>query len=94
MKQSEINIMATNNIRMFIPFESLIKAATELSMKYKYQLFKLLEDQIAEAEEELLEQDPSVDAEVQEARAAYYAGDYMTIEEYLEKDYELSNNHT
>jgi hypothetical protein len=42
-----------------------------------------LDEQIAQAEEEAWEQDPTVQAEIREARAAYQAGDYVTIDEYI-----------
>jgi hypothetical protein len=38
---------------------------------------------MAQAEEELWERDPAVQAEIQEARSAYQAGDYVTIDEYI-----------
>ncbi len=34
-------------------------------------------------EEELLEQDPLIQAQIREAREAYSSGDYLAIEEYL-----------
>jgi hypothetical protein len=33
--------------------------------------------------EEMWEQDPSVRAQIQEARSAYEAGDYVTLDEYI-----------
>jgi hypothetical protein len=43
----------------------------------------LLESELAHLEEETWEQDPTVRAEIQEARAAYDTGDYLTIDEYI-----------
>lgn len=47
----------------------------------KHRLWELLYEQVAQAEEELWEQDPGFQAEIREARAAYEAGDYVTIDE-------------
>ena len=38
---------------------------------------------MAQAEEKTWEEDPSVQAEIQEARTAYQAGDFVTIDEYI-----------
>ena len=52
-------------------------------MDEKYLLLELLSEQIAQVEEELWEQTPIVQAEIQEARVAYQSGNYMTIDEYI-----------
>jgi hypothetical protein len=76
-------IMAQESVRLFISFESLVDSVTELSLRDKLRLWELLDEQIAQAEEEAWEQDPTVQAEIREARAAYQAGDYVTIDEYI-----------
>ncbi len=38
---------------------------------------------MADAEEEMWDEDPAVQAEIREARDAYQAGDYVTIDEYI-----------
>jgi len=43
----------------------------------------MLEEEISQAEEDLLEEDPTVLAEIDEARIAYQNGDYQTIDEYI-----------
>lgn len=48
----------------------------------KRRLWELLDEQIAQAEERVWEQDPTIQAEIREARAAYQTGDYVTIDEY------------
>jgi len=73
--------MAQDSVRLLIPFESLVDSVAELSLKDKLRLWELLDEQIAQAEEEAWEQDPTVQAEIREARAAYRAGDYVTIDE-------------
>lgn len=47
------------------------------------QLLEILETQIAEAEEETWETDAAIRYEIHEARTAYQAGDYTTIDEYV-----------
>lgn len=75
--------MSHETVKLLIPFEALVNSVTELSFEDKRRLWELLEEQIAQAEEELWEQDPAIQAEIQEARAAYQSGDYLTIDEYI-----------
>jgi len=75
--------MAQKSVSLLIPFESLVDSIAELSLKDKLRLWGLLDEQIAQAEEEAWEQDPTVQAEIREARAAYQVGDYVTIDEYI-----------
>lgn len=63
--------------------ESLIEAITLLNVEVRRKLLEILEDQIFEAEEDSMENDPQVLAEVEEARKAYQIGDYQTIQEYI-----------
>jgi len=74
--------MTHNTIKLSIPFESLVGAISNLSLEDKVTLSQLLEEQLAQSEEEIWEQDPTVRSEIEEARAAYQAGDYLTIEDY------------
>jgi hypothetical protein len=69
-------------VNLSIPFESLVESVKELTLDEKYHLWELLEEQIAQAEEEILQRDPTVQAEIQKARAEYQSGDYVTIDEY------------
>jgi hypothetical protein len=73
--------MAQKGVSSLIPFESLVDSIAELSLKDKLRLWEFLDEQIAQAEEEAWEQDPTVQAEIREARAAYRAGDYVAIAE-------------
>ena len=43
----------------------------------------MLDEQIAQAEDKLLEEDPTVQAEIEEARTAYQEGDYITLDDYI-----------
>ena len=49
----------------------------------KIQLFQLLETEIAQLEEDSLEEDSTVLAEIQASRTAYQTGDYQTLERYM-----------
>lgn len=70
-------------VRMQVSLESLIEAITSLNVEGKRKLLEILEDQIFEAEEDSMENDPQVLAEVEEARKAYQIGNYQTIQEYI-----------
>ena len=75
--------MAQESVELLIPFESLVKSITKLHTKDKFRLWELLDEQMAYDEEKTWEEDMSVQAEIQEARTAYQAGDYVTIDEYI-----------
>lgn len=75
--------MSQGTIQVVIPFESLINSLAGLSLQDKLCLWKWLGEHIAQVEEDSWEQDPALQAELREARAAYQAGDYVTIDEYL-----------
>ena len=51
---------------------------------------ELLEEQIEQTDEEMLERDPSVQAEIQAAREEYQSGDCITIDEYAARRKERS----
>lgn len=70
-------------IKFNVPFESLIEAITSLDLEKKHQLMDILKDQLFEAEEDLIEQEPQVLDEIKEAKKAYHKGDYETLEEYI-----------
>ena len=75
--------MSQGTVKLQIPFESLVDAIASLGFEEKRRLWQLLDEEIAQADEDLLEQDPTVQAEIQEARVAYQTGDYQTIEDYI-----------
>lgn len=70
-------------VRMQVSLESLIEAIATLDLGVKRKLMEIIEDQIFESEEESMENDPEVLAEVEEARKAYQIGNYQTIQEYI-----------
>jgi hypothetical protein len=63
-------------------FELLVEVIASLSLEDKHKLFHLLDEEIAQAEEELAE-NPAIQAEIQEARTEYQTGDYLTLDEYI-----------
>lgn len=75
--------MTHDTIQLSIPLDLLATAFAGLTLREKYQLLEILEMQIAEAEEETWEKDVAIRHKIHEARAAYQAGDYMTIDEYV-----------
>ena len=75
--------MTQESVELLIPFKSLVKFVTKLRLRDKFRLWELLDEQMAHAEEKEWEEDPGVQAEIQEARDAYQAGDYVTIDEYI-----------
>jgi len=77
--------MSQENVELLIPFESLIDCIEKLDVQEKIQLWKLLDEEITLIEEDILEQNPIIQAEIQEARDAYKEGDYITIDEYISK---------
>ena len=60
--------MAQDNVELLIPFESLVDSVTKLRLKDKFRLWELLEEQMAYTGEEAWEEDPTVQAEIREAR--------------------------
>ena len=64
-------------------FEAVRDSVARLQPEDKIRLWQLLEAEIGLAEEAVWEQDPAIQSEIREARAAYDEGDYVTLEEYL-----------
>jgi hypothetical protein len=68
-------IMAQGVVKPLIPFEALVKSVVELRPEDKRRLWELLNEEIAQSEEEVWEQGQTVQAQIWEARAAYQTGD-------------------
>jgi hypothetical protein len=75
--------MTQDTVKLQIPFESLLNAIASLGLEEKQKLWQILDEQIAEAEDRLFAKDPTVQAEIAEAKTAYQAGDYVTLDEYI-----------
>ncbi|MBU0491198.1 MAG: hypothetical protein KKA73_16080 [Chloroflexi bacterium] len=80
--------MAQDSVELSIPFESLVDSIIRLSLQDKLRVWELLDEQVAQAEEDLWEHDPAVLTEIREARAAYQAGEYVTLGEYIAQRHE------
>ncbi len=74
--------MNQSTIKLQIPFESLVEAISNLDTEQKQQLWKILDEEIENIEDELEESNPRIQAEIEAERKAYEAGDYVTLEEY------------
>ncbi|HEY9798339.1 MAG TPA: hypothetical protein V6D30_22090, partial [Leptolyngbyaceae cyanobacterium] len=55
--------MTIETVRLQIPFESLVDAISSLGLEEKRRLWQLLDEEITQAEEDLLEEDPTIQAE-------------------------------
>ncbi|MFB2837698.1 hypothetical protein [Floridanema evergladense] len=75
--------MTQKTVQVAIPFESLIDVISSLNLEDKRKLWQMLDEEISQAEEDLLEEDPTVVAEIEAARIAYKNGDYQSIDEYI-----------
>ncbi len=75
--------MTQETVKLQIPFESLVDAIASLGLEEKRRLWQMLDEQISEAEDNLLEEDPTLQAEIEEARTAYQEGDYITLDDYI-----------
>lgn len=77
--------MAKESMTLTVPLELFIDSIAKLSVKEKLYLWRVLDEQLAQVDEEAWEQDPIVGDEIREARAAYEAGDYVTLDEYMSR---------
>jgi hypothetical protein len=75
-------------VRLQLSLETLVEVISSLDLEEKQQLQGIIEQQIFEAEEDAMEQDPQVLAEIAEARKAYQESDYQTIQEYIAGGFE------
>ncbi len=64
---------------------SIIRSVHKLSEDEKFNLYELLDQELAQHEEELLERDPKIQSKIREAKNEYEAGKFLTIEEYAKK---------
>jgi hypothetical protein len=75
--------MSARSTSPVLTFDTLLASVVRLELSEKLRLRRLLEEEIAQAEEEACDEDPTVQAEIREARTAYAAGDYVTLDEYI-----------
>ncbi|NUO82608.1 hypothetical protein HUU05_21255 [candidate division KSB1 bacterium] len=74
--------MSSLSVQVAIPFDSLIEAVKNPSAFEQRKLWEVLETQLGQYEEDQFENDPVIRNQVAEARAAYRAGDFQTLDEY------------
>lgn len=69
-----------------VPFDAILRSVSALSSEEKLKIMEALHVQLEQAEEDLYEQDPKMQAEIREARVAYDEKDYVTLNDYLARD--------
>jgi hypothetical protein len=78
-----IKTMSESGLNLFIPMELLINSLNALSLSEKQQLWRILDEAIADAEEESWREDEETKKEIQLVRDEYANGEYMNFEQYL-----------
>ena len=78
-----IKAMSQTGLNLFIPMELLINSLNALSLSEKQQLWRILDEAIADAEEEDWREDEETKKEIQLVRDEYANGEYMTFQQYL-----------
>jgi hypothetical protein len=73
--------MSQDTVNLKIPFASLLEAICSLTLDEKRQLQAFIDEEIFQAEADLLDHDTTVQAEVETALQEYKAGDYIPLEE-------------
>ena len=78
--------MSLETIPEPITLEILAKAIASLDFDQATKLRQILDDAIADLEEDFLEEDNlEIQAEIEAAKQAYEVGDYLTLDEYTKK---------
>ena len=75
--------MSQTGLNLFIPMELLINSLNALTLSEKQQLWRILDEAIADAEEENWREDEETKREIQLVRDKYANGEYMTFQQYL-----------
>ena len=78
------------DIQVSIPLSAIMALIERLKPLEMYLLYKWLEATLLALEDELLATNPRLRKEIEEARAEYEAGDYVTFEE-LQKELAAQN---
>ena len=78
-----IKAMSQTGLNLFIPIELLINSLNALSLSEKQQLWRILDEAIADAEEDDWREDEETKKEIQLVRDEYANGEYMTFQQYL-----------
>lgn len=75
--------MSEEDVNISIPFKSLVSSIKHLKYEEKIELLESIEQQI---EEEMMQRNPYVRQEIEEAREAYKIGDYETLDEFKNRN--------
>jgi ElaB/YqjD/DUF883 family membrane-anchored ribosome-binding protein len=75
--------MSQQDISVSVTLDSLLESISRLPPTDKLKIMEALNEQLEQAEEELYESDPTIQAQIREARLAYQAKDYVALSEYL-----------
>ena len=78
-----IKAMSQTGLNLFIPMELLINSLNALSLSEKQQLWRILDEAIADAEEDDWREDEETKKEIQLVRDEYANGEYMTFQQYI-----------
>ena len=78
-----IKTMSQTGLNLFIPMELLINSLNALSLSEKQHLWQILDEAIADAEEDDWREDEETKKEIQLVREEYTNGEYMTFQQYL-----------
>ena len=78
-----IKTMSQTGLNLFIPMDLLINSLNALTLSEKQQLWRILDEAIADAEEENWREDEETKREIQLVRDEYANGEYMTFQQYL-----------
>jgi hypothetical protein len=73
--------MAENTVKLETQFESLRAVVSSLNKADKHKLLEILEEELFEEDD--LENDPQLVADIAAARAEYASGDYLTYQEFI-----------
>ncbi len=77
--------MIPNNIKIDIPFNSLLESIKKLSIEEKFEIWNIINLELDKTEEEFFIKDPQMRLEIKEAKEAYEAGDFLSIDEFINK---------
>ena len=80
--------MVEADIKISIPFQSLVSSVKQLTFEEKIELLETIEEQL---EEQLMQRNPLVQQEIEEARTAFKIGDCVTLDEYKARNKDRSS---
>jgi ElaB/YqjD/DUF883 family membrane-anchored ribosome-binding protein len=69
-----------------VSIDTILRSISALSPEEKVKIMEALHEQLEQAEEDLYERDPQMQAEMKEARVAYSTKNYVTLDDYMTRD--------